>query len=344
MKTFFKISASIAALVMGAHAAHADGELNIFNWGNYTSPELIKKFEDAYKVKVTVTDYDSNDAAIAKIRAGGHGFDIVVPSANFVPIYIAEGLLEETRPSGMPNFKNMDPKWVDVPFDKGRMYTVPWQWGITGITVNTKDYKGDINTSALFLDPPAELAGKINVVPEMGEVIMLATLFVGGEPCTADKTILKKVRDTLVAAKPKWVAMEYAPPESYAKHDYAAGVNWNGYSSRARMINPDISFGFPKEGFPIFMDNLAVVKGAKNLENAKLFQNFIMEPENAAMISNFARYRDGIMGSDAFYDKDLKVAPEVTMGEDTLKRGHFSLACPPEVVELNTRIWTELMK
>jgi spermidine/putrescine transport system substrate-binding protein len=103
-------------------------ELQIFNYGSYTSPDLIKKFEETYKVKVTITDYDSNDTALAKVKAGGQGFDIVVPSASFVPIWISERLVEETRPDLMENFKNVDPRWIDVPFDKGRRYSVPWQW------------------------------------------------------------------------------------------------------------------------------------------------------------------------------------------------------------------------
>jgi spermidine/putrescine transport system substrate-binding protein len=100
--------------------ARAEGELNIFNWGDYTSPEMIKKFEETYKVKVTITDYDSNDTALAKVRAGGHGFDIVVPSANYVPIWVNEGLLLEARPDQMENFKNVDERWVNVPWDEGR--------------------------------------------------------------------------------------------------------------------------------------------------------------------------------------------------------------------------------
>ncbi len=132
---------------------------------------MIKKFEEQFKVKVTITDYDSNDTALAKIRAGGHGFDIVVPSANYVPIWVKEGLIEEARPDQMENFKNVDPRWVDVPWDPGRHYTVPWQWGVTGIGVTHKVYGGDINTSAIFLDPPAELVGKINVAPEMNDVL-----------------------------------------------------------------------------------------------------------------------------------------------------------------------------
>ena len=95
-----KLTAALAGAAMlgGAGTAQAEGQLNIFNWGNYTSPEMIKKFEEQYKVKVTVTDYNSNDTALAKVRAGGHGFDIVVPSANFVPIWIQEGLLLEIAP------------------------------------------------------------------------------------------------------------------------------------------------------------------------------------------------------------------------------------------------------
>ena len=120
-------------MLLSGTAALAEGELNIYNWGNYTNPDLIKKFEEKYKVKVTITDYDSNDTALAKVKAGGHGFDIVVPSASYVPIWINEGLLLETRPDQMENFKNVDEQWVDVDWDPGRKFTVPWQWGTTGV-------------------------------------------------------------------------------------------------------------------------------------------------------------------------------------------------------------------
>ncbi len=345
MMKLLKIALAGASLLAFSGLAHAEGELNIYNWGNYTNPDLIKKFEETYKVKVTLTDYDSNDAALAKVRAGGHGFDIVVPSAGFVPVWVQEGLIIEARPDLMENFKNVDPKWINVPFDEGRHYTVPWQWGTTGVAVNTKVYKGDVNTSAIWLDPPPELVGKVNVVPEMMDVMNLALKYVGGDFCTSDKAMLKKARDKLMEAKPKWIAMDYGNLEKMTKGDYAAAVNWNGSTFRIRLdTKGDVVYGYPKEGYPIWMDNVAILKDAKNVDNAKLFMNFIMDPQNAAMISAFARYANGIKGSEQYMPEDMKTAPEVNVPAEFVAKGQFQLNCPPEINEIYTKIWTELMK
>ncbi len=340
MKRFLTTTALIAV----AGAVSAEGELNLYNWGNYTSPEMIEKFEKENDIKVTVTDYDSNDTALAKIKAGGHGFDIVVPSGTYVPIFVGEGLLLESKPNEMENFKHMDPQWVDVAFDPGRNYTVPWQWGTVGVTVNTSMYSGDINTAAIIFDTPDELKGKINVVPEMNDVMGMAIHYVGGETCTGDKDVLKKVRDVLVEAKKDWLSMDYGNIEKYAKGDLGAGVNWNGASMRARDQNPDIAFGYPQTGYPVWMDNAAILADAKNVDNAKLFLNFIMDPENAAMLSTFAKYANGITGSDEFMSDAMKSAPEIVVPEELKSAAYIAETCPPEVSKIYTQIWTELQK
>ena len=231
-----------------------------------------------------------------------------------------------------------------LPFDPGRHYTVPWQWGTTGVTVNTNVYSGDPNTSAIFLDPPDELKGKVNVVPEMVDVMHLAISYVGGEPCTGDKEVLKKARDKLIAAKPNWLSMDYGNVEKYAKGDMAAGVNWNGASFRAAAAERQDRLWLSQGRLSDLDGQCAVLKDAKNVDNAKLFQNFIMDPENAAMISAFARYANGIKGSEAFMPEDMKTAPEVERAGRIRRQGQVLLTCPPEVQELYTEIWTELLK
>ena len=340
-----RLMTATAMVLASATLAAAEGELQLYNWGNYTSPELLAKFEKETGIKVTVTDYDSNDVALAKVEAGGSGFDLVVPSANYVPIWVEKGLIVALDDSKLPNKGNIAPEWKDVPWDPGRAYTVPWQWGSTGIAVNTKIYSGDINTSAVFLDVPPELVGKINVVPEMNDIVSLATMYVGGQPCSEDPEIMKKARDVLLAAKPNWISMDYGATERLSNGDWAASVNWNGSTMRVRAnTNGDVQYGYPKEGYPLFMDSVALLADAQHVEEAYKFLDFIMVPENAAMISAFARYANGISGSEAFMPEDMKTAPEVVIPEASKAAGVFLPTCTGKSLDYITAIWTELQK
>lgn len=339
-----RLAAAAALLLATTSLASADGVLNLYNWGNYTSPEMLEQFEKDTGIKVTVTDFSSNDEALAKVSAGGSGFDMVVPSANFVQLYVEKDLLLELDHSKLKNIGNIAPEWANPDWDPNRSHTVPWQWGLTGVGVNTKVYSGDINTSAIFLTPPEELKGKLNVVPEMNDVISMALKFVGSDQCTEDKEALKKVRDLLVAAKPSWVSMEYSTVDKMVKNEWAATSDWNGSVMRQRLDNPDIKFGFPKEGFPYFMDNVGILKDAPNVENAYIFLDYIMQPEHAAMLSNFARYANGITGSEAFMDANMKTAPELIVPTELKDKGYFLKVCPPAAQEYYTAIWTELQK
>ena len=333
-----------ALLLASSSLANAEGQLQLFNWGNYTNPDLLTKFEAETGIKVTVTDYDSNDAALAKIEAGGHGFDLVVPTHQYVQIYVEKGLIQPLDLSKIPNHANIAPEWMDVSWDPGRAYTIPWQWGTTGVAVDTAIYSGDINTSDIFLNVPPELVGKINVVPEMGDVVNLAVMWAGGEPCTEDTAVLKKARDALLAAKPNWISMDYGATEKMSSGEWKASVNWNGSTMRIRLNLPTVAYGYPKEGYPVWMDSVALLKDAQNVEEAYKFLDFIAKPENAAMISAFARYANGIAGSEEFMPEEMKTAPEVVIPEEFKAAGVFIPTCSPKAQEYMTAIWTELQK
>ena len=98
MKRLIPIFAA-AAVVLTAGLAKAEGELFIYNWTEYTPPELVAKFEAETGIKVTVDTYDSNETLLAKLQAGATGYDLVVPSQNFVPILVSEGLIQKVNVS-----------------------------------------------------------------------------------------------------------------------------------------------------------------------------------------------------------------------------------------------------
>ena len=156
--------------------------------------------------------------------------------------------------------------------------------------------------------------------------------------------MLREVRDTLMAAKPEWQSMDYGMSDRLAAADVMASVNWNGSTMRARMENPDVVYGYPAEGYPLWMDSVGLLADAQNVDEAYEFLNFILAPENAALISNFARYANGIEGSEQFMPEDMATAPEIVVPDDLAEAGVFSLACPSEVNEMYTAIWTELQK
>jgi spermidine/putrescine transport system substrate-binding protein len=104
-----------------------------------------------------------------------------------------------------------------------------------------------------------------------------------------------------------------------------------------------MKYGYPKEGIEGWMDNVSVLKDAPDLENAKLFQNFIMDPQNAALISEFARYNNGIMGSDKYMDPNFANAPEIKAPAGS-PVPEFVPPCPKPVNDMYNKIWTSLLK
>ena len=268
----------------------------------------------------------------------------MVPTHSVLPYWIELGLIQKPGIPEMENYGNIAERWKNVEWDPGREWTVPWQWGTTGVAVNRSVYDGDIHTSDIWLNTPPELVGKVNVVPEMQDVINLAILYVGGEPCTDDREVLRKTRDVLVAAKPNWMSMDYGMTEKLASADVAASVNWNGSTFRARLANPDVAYGYPQEGYVVWMDSVALLSDAQNVDEAKTFINFVMEPENAAMISEFARYANGIEGSRRSCPRTWRPRPRSSCRRSCRRPASFTLACPQEMQQMYSAIWTELQK
>ncbi len=343
MKLFKMGLAAIGAALMST-TAHAAGELKIYNWSDYMPQALIDKFSKQFDVKVTQDSYDSNETLLSKLKSGVKGYDLAVPGDYMVAIMIKEDLLEKIEANQLPNFPKVKKDLVDVYFDKGRSYSIPYQFGTTGFMVDTNVYKGDINTLAILFDTPAELKGKVNVFRDVNDVINAALRYLGYPTCNSNKEQLSKVNDLLLKSKPNWLSIASdGAREMLISGDAAAGMIWNGMGLRARTEKASLQFAYPKEGMTAWADNMVVLKGAPNIENAKLFMNFMLEPENAAALTNFASYTAGVEGTEPFLDKKFIGAPEMNPPSGAPKP-EFVPPCDPEVVKLYDRIWTNLLK
>ena len=340
------LKAGLAAVTAAlfCSSAHAAGELKIYNWSDYMPQELIDKFARENDVKVTMDTYDSNETLLAKLKSGVTGYDVAVPGDYMVAIMIQEGLLEKIEANQLPNFKNIKKDLIDVYFDPGRSYSIPYQFGTTSFSVNTDVYKGDINTWAILFDTPDELKGKVNVFRDVNDVINAALRYRGYPRCNSNKEQLADINDLLLKAKENWLSIASdGAREILVSGDAAAGMIWNGMGLRARTEKASLQFAYPKEGMTVWADNMVVLKDAPNLENAKLFMNFLLDPENAATLTNFASYTAGVEGTEPFLDDKFVGALEMNPPAGA-PVPEFVPPCDPEVVKLYDRIWTNLLK
>lgn len=345
MKKLLRTAACAAALSLMATNAQAAGELFLYNWSNYFPPDLLKKFESDTGIKVTLDVYDSNETMLAKLQAGAAGYDVVVPSDYMVKIMIDEGLAEKIDANAMPNYKNVVAPHNAMPSDPNREYSAPYMWGTTGFTYDSAKAGKLENSWKEVFEPGDALKGQIAMLNDEVEVYNAAAYYTGVSKCTEDSKDAQKILEVLEKQKP-FVATYNSDGtiDRMAAGEVVGHMQWNGASHRTREKLPTATYMYPKEGLTFWADNFMVPKAAPNKENAKIFINWMMAPENAAMASNFTGYMNAIRGSEAYLDESLKTDPAVVMPEEYADRLRPNLNCSPAARELRNKVWTRLKK
>jgi spermidine/putrescine transport system substrate-binding protein len=340
-----RLVTTTAILALSAGLAQAQERLSVYHWFEYMPQELVDKFTAETGIEVTIDTYDSNEAMLASLKAGRMGqYDVAVPGDYMVQIMAGEGLLDSFEPAELPNFGNIQDEWVDVPFDPGRRHSIPYQWGSTAFSVNRGVYQGDIDTTDIIFNPPEELRGRINVLDSQGEVLALASLHMGIPQCTTDRDQLRALNDMLLEAKQYWASFgSDTAKDVLVSGDAAAGMIYNGFSAKAREEGANVEYAYPVQGYIAWMDNVVLLRDAPNREAALKFMNFLLEPENAAAVTNYAQYTAGVEGVEAFLDAALLSSPEQNPPEGA-PAGTFIEVCDEETQRLYDAIWINLKK
>lgn len=335
----------------GGDSAAADfptpngGELNLYNWTDYISPELLDRFESETGITVNLDNFDSNETLLAKLQAGGANYDVIVPSDYMVAQMIELGILQEIDPAAFPNGQYIKPEFLDVYFDPGRKYTAPYMYGTTGIAYDPTKTGGDITSWAQFFDPASPAAGKIGTLNDQVEVIHAALRAVGSAPCSPNKEDYIKVEELLAKWKPGVAVINSdGVIGRMASGEQTMHMMWNGAFTRAQADNPNLAYAYPSEGINLWQDNFAVPVGAQNIDNAKIFINWMMDPANIGEATNFVGYDNGITGSDAFMQEDIASDPAVIMSMENAVLAKPTPGCSVDAIDLYDQVWTTFKK
>ncbi|GGF64207.1 spermidine/putrescine transport system substrate-binding protein [Mameliella alba] len=340
-----KLVTTAAALALTAGMASAEGKLVIYHWFEYIPQDLLDKFAEEHDVEVVMDTYDSNEALLASLKAGAIGtYDVAVPGDYMVQIMAGEGLLDTIEEGELANKGNIQPEWADPSFDPGRAHSIPYQWGSTSFAVNRDDFDGPIDSTDILFNPPAALSGKINMLDSQGEVMAMAALHMGIPQCSTDREQLKALNAMLQEAKQHWASFNSdTAKEVLVSGDASVGQIYDGFAAKARQEGANIEYAFPKQGYIVWMDNVVLLKDAPNRENALKFMDFLLEPENIAAVTNYARYVAGVDGVGPFLDPELAKQPESNPPADAGK-GVFIEVCDQQTQEVYDQIWTNLKK
>ncbi len=321
------------------------GEVNLYNWTDYISPELLKRFEAETGITVNLDNYDSNETMLAKLQAGGANYDVIVPSDYMVKQMVELGLLEAVAPSSFPNGANIKPEFLDVYFDQGRQYTAPYMYGTTGIAYDPTKTSSPVTSWADFFAADNPAAGKVGTLNDQVEVIHAALRAVGAQPCSTDKADYIKVEELLKNWKPAVAVINSdGVIGRMASGEQTMHMMWNGAFTRAQADKPELEYVYPTEGLNLWQDNFAIPVGAQNMDNAKIFINWMMDPKNIGEATNFVGYDNGITGSDAYMTPELASNPAVIIPEESKALATPTEGCPVEAIDLYDQVWTGFKK
>ena len=252
------------------------------------------------------------------MRSGPTDYDIIVPTNNFIPTYMKLDLIEPLRQDLMPNLTNLDKEFVETDYDPGNRYTVPWQWGTTGIGFNRKRTGEEVDSWAAVFEPSSAMGGHVTLLREVTDLIGCALIYLGRSPNSIDDADLADVVKLVRSIKPKlkgFTTDTYIDELAASETWLAQG--WSGDVFQAQDQNQDVSYGIPKEGSLRFVDVMCVPKGAPHPGNAARFMNYVLHPKVQARISSYVSYGTPVSLAKPLLPPDQTKDPAIYPPADT---------------------------
>jgi len=343
--------------VMGT--AVAEPTVRVYNWSDYVGETTLEDFQKATGITPIYDVFDSNETLEGKLLAGHTGYDVVVPSSNFLAKQIKAGAFQKLDKSQLPNWQNLDPALLKQleKSDPGNQYGVPYLWGTNGIGYNVDKVKAALGTDKLdswaILFEPENLKKLskcgVSFMDSPDEVYPAVLQYLGLDPNSTNPDDYKKAEEQLLKVRPYityFHSSKYISDLANGNICVAFGYSGDVFQARSRAEEAkkgvNIGYAIPKEGANLWFDLLAIPKDAKNVKEAHAFINYLLQPEVIAKVSDYVGYANPNPKASELMNAELRQDETVYPPQAVMDKLYVMKELPPQLLRLETRSWTRV--
>lgn len=301
--------AVLSLTACGSEPSSGNGEVYVYNWGEYIDPKTLEMFEKETGIKVIYDEFETNESMYPKVEAGSSAYDVICPSDYMVNKMIANDLLQELNFDNMPNAKaNIGAQYYEQAqsFDPGNKYCVPYCWGTVGILYNKTMVDEPVTSWSILWDE--KYADDILMQDSVRDAFMVALKLNGYSMNTLDEAELQTAKNSLIEQKP--LVQAYVVDQVRDKMiggEAALGVIYSGEAIYTQRENPDLEYVIPEDGTNVWIDGWVIPKNAPNKENAEKFIDFMCRGDIALMNFEYITYSTpNTVAQEQIEDEDIK--------------------------------------
>lgn len=319
-----------------------EAKLNFYNWDTYIGDTTLADFKKASGVEVNMSLFSTNDELFAKLKAGNPGYDVVVPSNEFVTRMGEAGLLTPLDHAKIPNMKNIDPAFLDPDYDKGRKFSMPYTWLVLGLGYRKSKMQGVPDSWKWVFDSP-QYKGRIGLLSESADLMRLSAKYLGHSVNGIPPEVVKQIEAMLIKQKPYVKAFHEDDGQTLLQNkDVDIVIEYNGDIAQVMKEDDDIGFVVPKEGSLLNSDTLCIPTGAPRPDNAHKFINYLLDAQAGAAISKTILYPTPNAAAKALMPDDYKNNPVIFPSAEQLAKCEYGAFEGAERAQLYEEVITRV--
>jgi spermidine/putrescine transport system substrate-binding protein len=344
----------LAVAVALSACARKEDVLHLYNWNQYIAPDTVARFEQACSCKIEQAFYADNAELMAKISAGAKGYDVLVPTSNYVSDLSKGGFLQPLDKTQLPNLTNISASYLNTSFDPGNVYSAPYAYTVTMLGYNEQEMQKlglTVDSWAAIFDPAflEKIEGRVTVLDSPDELTAAALKYLGYSVNDRDPNHWEEAKGVILKAKPYWAAFKasgyielLAAGDMVLAHGYSSDIYLADLGAQEAGKDFRIRHAMPKEGAVLALDGMVIAKDAPRPDLAHQFINFMLDGKNSAELTNMLGSGNPNTAAMEFITPEIKAMKEVFPDERTAKTLEMLKPMNEEERAMLNRVWTEI--